>query len=247
MISKARTKFIKSLQLKKYRSSTQNFVVEGTKSVREVLASDFRVTELYATQAFLDENTSLCRNAAACHEADTAEMAAAGSFRTNDGALAVVEMKPNRYWNPGAGYGLVLDGINDPGNLGTIIRIADWFGISGIVASEAVVDLYNPKVIAASKGSFTRVPVYYTSLPEFMSDQNLPFYGADLQGEDVHSFRFENSGWIVLGSEAHGISEEVKKKLSGQVTIRKFGQAESLNAAMAAAIICDNLQRIRNN
>ncbi len=244
MISKARTKFIKSLQLKKYRTSSQAFVVEGTKSVREVLQSDFRVNQLYATPAFLKENEALCHQAEECVEANEKELAAAGSFRTNDGALAVVKMKPNQPWPLSEGYGIMLDDINDPGNFGTIIRIADWFGIRGIVASEAVPDLYNPKVISASKGSFTRIPVYYTPLPEFIAGQPQPVYGADLDGKDVHSFQFERSGWILLGSEAHGISSRVQQLLSDRITIPSYGGAESLNAGMATAIICDNLRRV---
>ncbi len=243
MISKARAKFIKSLQLKKYRVASQAFLVEGTKSVLEVLESDFVVSELFATTEFLEKYASSVARAKIIEAASLNELSAAGTFRTNDGALAVVDTKPNTRWKLDNGYGIMLDDINDPGNFGTIIRIADWYGIKGIVASNNVPDLYNPKVIGASKGSFTRVPVYYTSLPEFIATQDLPAFGADLNGADVHSFGYPGSGWIVMGSEAHGISSDVERLLTEKITIPSYGKAESLNVGMATAIICDNLRR----
>lgn len=216
--------------------------MEGTKSVLEVLNSDYKVLELYGTAEFIEKNSSEISVAGKIEEATQKELASAGSFRTNDGALAVVKTKRNSPWNL-TGYGIMLDGINDPGNLGTIIRIADWYGISGIVASTDVPDLYNPKVIAASKGSFSRIPVYYTDLPEFISHQKTSVWGADLVGENIHTFTFPESGWIVMGSEAHGISSEVESLLTGKLTIPSFGRSESLNAGMATAIICDNMRR----
>ncbi len=213
----------------------------------EVLHSDYEITELYATPEFIVTHSGVIPAGLRYEEATPDALAAAGSFRSNDGALAVVRSKPNTPWAHEKGYGIILDGINDPGNLGTIIRIADWYGMPGIIASEQVPDLYNPKVISAAKGSFTRVKVYYTPLPEFIRAQAHPVWGADLEGENVHSFRFPETGWIVMGSEAHGISPEVASVLTGRITIPSYGNAESLNAGMATAIICDNIRRIRTD
>jgi TrmH family RNA methyltransferase len=140
-------------------------------------------------------------------------------------------------------YGIVLDDIHDPGNLGTIVRTADWFGIRKIIASPETADFYNPKVISATMGSFTRVQVYYTDLATYLSGTKHRIYGAFLDGTDIHSVRFTNGGLIVIGSESHGISAELAPFVREKVTIPKYGQAESLNAAIATAIICDNLRR----
>ncbi len=210
-----------------------------------MLASDYEVMQVLATEVFIQEHGARLQRAEDVVVADSATLASLGNFRTNDGALAVARTKPNNPWSLAGDYGLMLDQINDPGNLGTIIRIADWFGIPGLVVSENVPELYNPKVIAASKGSFCRVPVYYTDLPEFIRQTGQPVYGADLTGQDIHSFHFPKTGWIVIGNEAHGLSDQVKDLLTASITIPSYGAAESLNAGIATAIICDNLRRIR--
>jgi TrmH family RNA methyltransferase len=140
-------------------------------------------------------------------------------------------------------FALVLDDIRDPGNLGTIIRTADWFGIHKIIASEETADFYNPKVIHATMGSFCRVLVYYTALPHYLNDTQLPVYGAFLDGVDVHQLKFPNAGLVVIGNEAQGISKEVERSVSHRITIPKKGGAESLNASIATAIILDTIFR----
>jgi TrmH family RNA methyltransferase len=138
-----------------------------------------------------------------------------------------------------------LDDIRDPGNLGTIIRTADWYGIGKVVASPETADFYNPKVISATMGSFTRTEIYYTELTDFLSKAKHPVYGAYLEGQNVHEVEFQPAGLILIGSESHGIAPGLRKFVSTEVTIPRFGKAESLNAAIATAVICDNLRRSR--
>jgi len=241
MLTKATAKFIKSLQLKKYRKSEQSFVVEGTKSVLEVMSGDLEITHLLGTSDFVEKYADKYKGEII--EVSANQLSSIGLFKTNDGALAVVKQRPNKALYPNEELAIGLDGINDPGNLGTIIRIADWYGINKIIASENTVDLYNPKVIAASKGSFTRVRVFYTDLEKFLKNQSFPIYGAVMKGENIHNEKLQNAGFIILGNEANGISTEVYKLLNHKLTIPKYGNAESLNVAIATAIICDNFKR----
>jgi len=241
MLTKASAKFIKSLQLKKYRKQENLFLVEGTKSVLEVLESRYEVHELLATSEFIDHNLSAFTGKMT--EASKKELAKLGTFNTNDGALAVVKQLPNSKFEVKGELAIALDDINDPGNLGTILRIADWYGIRKVIASENTVDLYNPKVIAASKGSFTRIDVFYTPLQAFLHSQDELSFGAMMNGDNIHSMDLPKTGIIVLGNEANGISPEVSEILDHRITIPRFGTAESLNVAMATAIICDNFKR----
>ena len=188
MLSKARIKFIKSLQLKKYRKQEQCFVVEGEKSVLELLKSDFKVHQLLGTTDFISRHGRLLREVSTeVIEVKPDELAGLGEFATNNAALAIAAIKPNQepvlHTNE---FVLMLDDIRDPGNLGTIIRIADWYGISKIIASAETADLYNGKVIHASMGSFTRVTVYYTDLAIFLEKNALPVLGTFLDGSNVH-------------------------------------------------------------
>ncbi len=245
MLSKARIKFIKSLQLKKYRKQEQCFVVEGGKSVLELLTSDFEIGQLMVTPEFRKQSIiALKAFKGEILEVKAAELAEAGEYSTNDAALAVVRMRPNREPSivPNE-FILVLDDIRDPGNLGSIIRIADWYGISKIIASEETADVYNSKVIQSSMGSFTRVSIFYTSLPQYLPTNNLPVFGAFLDGDNVHEINFGSGGLIVIGNEANGISNGVEKFITQRITIPRFGNAESLNAGIATAVICDNIRR----
>jgi TrmH family RNA methyltransferase len=245
MISKPKVRFIKSLQVKKYRLAEQCFLVQGAKAVGEVLDSDFCVELLCATESFLD-STKLASRAAEVVVTSEKELSSLGSVETNNAALAVVRMKP-----PGKPpvlkhqFGLILDDIRDPGNLGAIIRTADWYGITTIVASTETTDQYNPKVISASMGSFIRVNFYTTSLPEWLKTIKLPVWGTFLVGIDVHRARFGDEGWIVVGNESKGISSEVAACVTNRITIPRTGKAESLNASVAAAVVLDNLLRGR--
>lgn len=241
MISKAKVKHIRALQVKKYRKEQQCFVVEGTKSVEELLKSDFEVLWVAATQYFSEMKQQVLQaRGVEWVTATEAELIAAGSYQTNDGALAIARIKPNVFpaLQPNQ-LVLMLDDIRDPGNLGTIIRTADWYGITQLIASVETADFYNPKVLAATMGSFCRVNVFYTNLPEFLQSYSKPVYGAFMNGTDVHKIQFTGGGVIVIGNESNGISAAVEKLVTERITIPRLGDAESLNAAIAAGIILD--------
>lgn len=245
MISKKQSQLIKSLHLKKFRKKEQLFLVEGAKSVLELLISDYRTRTVYATSLFLQEYEKELQNASTQLVPVSSEvLSSLGTFQTNDAALAVAEMQPNTPLAAAENeFALILDQLNDPGNLGTIIRIADWYGIRKIICSESTVDFYNPKVIAAAKGSFTRVKAYYTHLPDFLRGNKLPVYGADMQGKDVHNYAFNPGGYLLMGNEANGIEQELKPFISETLSIPAYGGAESLNVAIATAVVCDNMRR----
>jgi TrmH family RNA methyltransferase len=245
MLSKARVKYIKSLQVKKYRQQEQRFVVEGKKSVLELVNSTFHVDVLIATQeVYAQHRERFERSADECITAKPSELSAVGSFRTNDAVLAVARMKPNIPFNVELGeFALALDDIRDPGNLGAILRIADWYGIMKVITSPESADLYNAKTLHASMGSFTRVNVYVAELAPFLSSISVPVAGAFLGGESVHGMGWGNGAVVVIGNESNGISKEVERLVTRRITIPKFGGAESLNAAIATAVICDNIRR----
>lgn len=245
MVSKKLSSLVRSLHQKKFRKKENLFLVEGAKSVLEVLQSGYRIKTFIASALFLAEHQSLLKQKTfEVVEASADELTALGTLQTNDTALLIAEIGTNDLLQAEENeWVLLLDDVGDPGNLGTIIRIADWYGIKKLVCSNTTVDYYNPKVIAASKGSFTRVSAYYTDLVPFLQEQQKPVYGADLQGAPVHTFTFPGSGYLLMGSESHGISAELAAQLSGRITIPAYGQAESLNVAIATAILCDNLRR----
>ncbi len=246
MISKSQVKFIKSLQLKKYRKQEQCFVVDGEKGVGELLQSDFTVELIVASQSYYQRNLQeLDQAKATVLIVSEDQLAQLSSFQTNESVIAVVKQKPNHI--PALGdheFALVLDDIRDPGNLGSIIRSADWFGIRKIFASVQTADFYNPKVISATMGSFTRVAMGYCNLADEISKLNVPLYGTFMEGENVHQIPFGKSGLIVIGNEANGISAPVQKLVTHRITIPGVSGAESLNAAVAAGIVLDNWSRL---
>ncbi len=240
MTSPNAVKLIKSLREKKYRQETKKFLVEGTKSVMELIASDYPVESVYATKDFIANNQKLLdKKNIKAQAVDSAELKAFGTLEHNDGALAIAHQKVSILPSKIEGIVLALDDIRDPGNLGTLIRIADWYGITDIICSGTCVDWYNPKVVASSMGSFTRVRGHYTDLPSYLKKQDAPVLGAFLGGTSVHTYAFPKNGILVIGSESHGISAQVEKLTTEKITIPRFGEAESLNAAIAGAIILD--------
>ncbi len=244
MVSKAKVKFIKSLQLKKYRKEEQCFTVEGAKGVAELLNSGFEVTWLAGTDSFLKaQEASLSKRKIEVVETNEKELAEVGTFSSNNAALAIARLLPNTEPKLKNEFALVLDDIRDPGNLGTIIRTADWYGIKNIIASEETADFYNPKVINSTMGSFCRVNVFYTELSQFLFGTDWPLYGASLTGKSIYEMNFGKEGFIVIGNEAQGISAAVHSMISQHITIPRIGQAESLNASIATAIILDNVFR----
>jgi TrmH family RNA methyltransferase len=242
MLSKAYVKYIKSLQVKKYRKQEQCFIVEGAKSVLELVNSDFEVVRVLGTPEFLSRLKLSTRTEV--EEVSERELTGVGDFQTNTSALAVVRMKPNGPIPISDNeFALVLDDIRDPGNLGTIIRTADWFGIFTIIASLETADFYNPKVISATMGSFTRVNIFYTDLAEYLSENRKKIFGAYLDGKNIREVSFGTGGLIVIGNESRGISPDLEKFITNKITIPRYGHAESLNAAIATAVICDNIRR----
>ena len=245
MLSKPKISFIKSLQVKKYRQAEQCFLIQGAKAVHETLASDFEILTLLGTNEFLNSiDTTILGKVKEIIEVSEKELTAVGSVETNNSTLAVVRMPAQRKpeLSP-ADFSLVLDDIRDPGNLGTIIRTAEWYGIKNIIASPETTDQYNPKVISATMGSFLRLSVYYTGLVEFLKNVSMPVYGTFLTGENIHTVTFVTGALIVIGNESKGISSSVEKFITHRITIPRYGNAESLNASTATAIVLDNLRR----
>jgi RNA methyltransferase, TrmH family len=246
MLSKAIIKYVNSLQVKKYRNQHQAFVVEGAKSVLELLQSDFELQHVFVTQDFLDAHKSSLSKGIGYELVTEQELIKAGTFSSNNAALAVAYMRqlPALTFKP-IDFAIALDDIRDPGNLGTIIRIADWYGISTIVCSESCADFYNPKTISATMGSFTRVKAYYQDLASWLRElpEDTAIYGASLAGDNIHKMQLPPAGIVVMGNEANGIRPEVAQQVNRLIKIPAFGQAESLNVATATAIIIDNFMR----
>jgi TrmH family RNA methyltransferase len=243
MLTKNQQKLIKSLHEKKNRTELGLFLVEGEKSVSELLKSDFEIEILLTTIEFFDKYGESIRDKSKIYEiVNQSEIEKVSAFETNDSVLAVVRQKENKDTEK-KGLILVLDEIKDPGNLGTIIRMSDWYGVSKIIASKNTVDFYNPKVITASMGSFTRTNIFYTDLNDYLSKTKLPIYGAFLEGENVHNIDYPKDGILIMGNESNGISKEVEKLVKEKITIPSYGKTESLNVAIATAIILDNWLR----
>lgn len=246
MISKGLLKYIRSLQIKKYRLLHQAFTVEGEKSVVELLQSDFKVEGLLASEAFLQKHTHLLQKGFPVHPATPEEMARIGSLESNSAALAIANMKPAQPFSwPENDLVLALDDVRDPGNLGTILRLADWYGLSSVILSENSADFYNQKVIAATMGSFTRITSHYVDLELFLKKrpENCAIYGAALQGKNVHSLSLVPRGVLVMGNEAHGIRPQIMDLVTESLHIPGRGHAESLNVGTATAILLDNFYR----
>jgi len=190
--------------------------------VEELLQSDFSITHLYITRKFFAKYASLLqdRDYVMCEAEDIQK---SSTLHANDMAIAIVEQKYVDITDVNYdSYSLVLDTMNDPGNFGTILRIADWYGIKQVICSRETVELYNPKVIIASMGSFTRMKVFSTNLEEFLQETTLPIYGAYLDGESVHTKEFTANGHIVIGNESHGISESIAPFITNKITIPSF-------------------------
>ncbi|WP_028980212.1 TrmH family RNA methyltransferase [Sporocytophaga myxococcoides] len=248
MISRNKQKLIKSLQIKKYRKLHQMFLVEGAINVKELLESDFKIEHLFVTSQFFEENEALIKSSLVTFEyTDEKELTEVGTLESNNAALAVVRMKEEQALKVNKGeFVLILDEVRDPGNLGTLIRIADWYGISKVICSEQCAEHYNPKVISATKGSFIRVKMHYCDLKIYLKDLNLAgvkVFGAFLNGENIHKVSFPETGAILLGNEASGINEDLESFVTDKITIPRFGGAESLNVAVASAVILDNVRR----
>jgi RNA methyltransferase, TrmH family len=241
MFSKSQFKLIKSLSLKKYRIKERMFVVEGKKGIFELLQSGLVLHAIFTMEDIFEtpkERTFLISEA---------ELKKVSNLSTPQIALAVFHI-PEVQQPSMNGLTLVLDEIQDPGNLGTIIRMCDWFGVRDLICSPGTVDCYNPKVVQATMGSIARVNINYLELPEFLIEakKKLPVFGAMLEGENLYSKSLPESGMIVMGNEANGISSETEKLLTQRLSIPQFGESgktESLNVATATAIFLSEFRR----
>lgn len=210
----------------------------------ELLGSGMPVTGLAATQEFLDEHRALVSaTSAEILVATEAQLVQAGTFASNKAALAWAPIPEAPSALPSQSWVLALDDVRDPGNLGTLLRIADWYGLKEVVCSPTTAELWNPKVLHASMGSFTRVRVWYLPLETYLPQANRPVFGALLDGENVHTQEFTAEGILLMGNEAQGIAPDLMPHITHQVSIPRFGGAESLNVAAATAVLCDNLRR----
>lgn len=239
MISKRQIKIITSLHQKKYRKSTGLFVAEGKKVIEEFLNSNFELETLFTTDAFLFEKNV---DAIVLSEAELKKIS---FLKTPNKALALFKIREEAFLKQ-EGLIVALDAIRDPGNLGTIIRLCDWFGVKQLVCSETTVDCYNPKVIQATMGSLTRVQVVYTDLSTYLSETNLPIFGAFMDGTNVYKANLPTDGILVMGNEANGVSKEISTFITEKIAIPRFGalqQTESLNVAMATGILLNEFKR----
>ena len=239
MLSKNQQKIIQKLQQKKYRNELGLFVVEGKKGILEFVQAGFKVEAIFATSIFSEKLNKLPLTLISKEE-----LSKISTLKNPDEGVAIFH-QPKRKGILQEGLILALDNIQDPGNLGTLIRLCDWFGIETLLCSEQTVDCYNPKVVQASMGSLSRVEVHYLPLAGFLVTCDLPVYVATLEGENLYTTTFPEDCVIVLGNEANGVSPEVTDLANGAITIPRFGrrqQAESLNVAMAGAIIMSQVK-----
>ncbi|GAA4239293.1 RNA methyltransferase [Postechiella marina] len=238
MISKNQIKLITSLKQKKYRLEHKLFVVEGIKTIKELLKSDLILDALYTTETFNID----AKDEVLIKETDLKRI----SFLTTPNKALAVFKIPNAKPIHNNELIVALDDIRDPGNLGTIIRLCDWFGIKDLVCSKATVDCFNPKVIQATMGSITRVNISYVNLVDYLKTTSLPVFGAFMEGENVYTKQMPKKGILVMGNEANGVSKTVEGLVSNKISIPRFGdlqETESLNVATATAILLSEFKR----
>lgn len=250
MLSKTIVKYIQSLAHKKVRDEHGVFIAEGPKVVAELLHSNkFPCKFICGLQSWMDDNAALLRNISAEDkiEINESELERISLLQTPNKVVAVFYKKETELTSPDSyrdknNFSLMLDEIQDPGNLGTIIRTADWFGIKNIICSNECADCYNPKVVQASMGSLSRVNIIYTQLEEFIhKNKGISIYAATLAGKPLSSFNKLKEGIILIGNESKGVKENLLKLAAGQITIPRTGKAESLNAAVATGIILSHI------
>ena len=233
MLTKNKIKFARSLRSKKERYSHNCFIIEGEKIVNEALRSQIVINEVIGLNSFAESIDNKLFTIAS--EKDLKNMSA---LKHSPGVMAIANFIDWGELNTDSGKYILLDNVNDPGNLGTIIRIADWFGFDGVICSLSTVDVYNQKVVQASMGSLFRIPVWYKDLKKVIKDSSLTTIAAVMNGEDFSDFTFPESGFLLMGSESHGISDELTLLIDNPLTIPRLGKAESLNVSVAAGILC---------
>lgn len=254
MLSKSQLSYVKSLHHKKFRTKHRLFIVEGHKSIEEFINSKYNLTQLFYTSD-LSSKVAIFPHNMKFIEISSSDLKKISALKNPNGILALFEIpdqNPANNLSLKDKYTLVLDGIQDPGNLGTIIRTADWFGIENIICSLDSVDCFNPKVVQASMGSLARVRINYVNLSEWLPSVNIKLYGALLKGTSISHCNFSEiddkgkerkEGLILLGNEGQGISADLISLIDEPITINRLGAAESLNVAIAASLICYEIRR----
>ena len=248
-LSKNRIKYIHSLEIKKHRDANQVFVAEGPKLVGELLGH-FPCQLLVATSDWMDQQHTppVCDEFI---EVSEEELVRASFLKSPQQVMAVFHQRKEAFPTDAAKHNLclALDGVQDPGNLGTILRLADWFGIRHILCSPDTADVYNPKTVQATMGSLARVSVHYTDLQEFIRHlpTNIPIYGTFLDGDNIYSHPLSANGMIIMGNEGKGIRKEIESLVTRKLYIPAYpterGNSESLNVAIATAIVCAEFRR----
>ncbi|WP_298479125.1 TrmH family RNA methyltransferase [uncultured Maribacter sp.] len=239
MVGKSQIKLIKSLQQKKCRNQQKLFVVEGKKTVEELLASKVELHKIFST-----EENFAAQLGEICKLVDGNEMKQMSSLKNPSSVLGVFKIPDNKIVEV-KDWVVVLDDVRDPGNLGTIIRLCDWFGIKNLFCSLTTVDCYNPKVLQATMGSISRMNIVYTDLKHFLEDTELPIYGAFMDGNVIYKEKIPEKGVLVMGNEANGVSKEIEMLCSNKISIPQFGDktTESLNVATATSILLNEIRR----
>ena len=239
-LSKNIIKLITSLQQKKYRQKQQLFVAEGIKVVNELLNSNIEASHIFSVDASFNvpddiDFTIISEN----------ELKKISTLKNPNKVLGLFKIPEEKEINE-TKFIIALDEINDPGNLGTIIRLCDWFGVTELICSKNTVNCYNQKVVQSTMGSLTRVNISYVDLPEFLSKSTIPIYTADMHGENVYKASLPKKAILVMGNEANGISKQISAIIKNKLTIPRFGetqQTESLNVATATAILLSEFKR----
>lgn len=241
MVSKNQIKIIADLHQKKHRLMHNMFIAEGQKCISELLQSHFELVYLLETEPVFEHISFSEKYLVTAN--DLKKMSA---LTNANNCLAVFKIPASKKMNK-SGLIVALDNISDPGNLGTIIRLCDWFGITDLVCSKTTVDLYNPKVVQATMGSLSRINVSYLELETFLDNTKIPIFGTFMDGENVYQTTLPTSAILLMGSEANGISEKLHKKVTKRISIPRFGDlqnTESLNVATATAIFLSEFKRI---
>ena len=240
MVSKNQIKLIRSLQQKKFRKLNNLFIAEGVKVIQELISANFELENLYVTENIFTDVDANIRVVIS-----DSELEKITALKSANNCLAIFKIPTNSKINS-AGLQLALDDVRDPGNMGTIMRLCDWFGITDLICSTDTVDIYNPKVVQATMGSIARVNVIYTDLAEYLKNYSDPIFGTFMDGENIYKSKLPNQGIIVMGNEANGISEEIQQLCTHKIAIPRFGNlqvTESLNVATATAIILSEFKR----
>ena len=237
-LSKNHLKLIISLSQKKYRHKYKLFIVEGIKVVQEFLNSSYELEILFSTECSFSYLDSFI-------EVSEQELKKISSLKTPNKVIALFKIPVEKNSSP-SGLIVALDAINDPGNLGTIIRLCDWFGVDQLLCSKETVDCYNTKVVQSSMGSLTRVAISYIDLKEYLTSVSIPIFIADMDGDNIYEMKPPTSAVLVMGNEANGISNSIKQIVSTKITIPRYGNSqltESLNVATATAILLSEFRR----